>query len=223
MRTSVKVYTIGGLILCVLVVAVLKGWFRGQETPVEEMTTVTSTEPTIVPAPTRESYAPLRPRADTGTAPISVPSPTDPITPPVVEAATTASFQSIDDVLASSLNETQKVQQLFALFPKLKVEDQEEAVQHISNLLPDESYAPLGKMLTDAKLPEPVLDALMGDVLNRDDALKLPVLLDVAKQPNHAMASDAKDVLEIYLEQDYGTDWAAWDTAIKQWLKENAE
>jgi hypothetical protein len=222
MRTSVKIYAIGGLILCIVIVGAFTGWFRGQDTTPEDVTPLEPAEPVTVVSRQPERYAPLRARDEPlSTTPAPLPTPSNaPAVEPVANAVA-GSFQSIDDILGSSLDETQKVQQLFALFPKLTGEDQEEAVQHISNLLPDENYAPLGKLLTDAKLPEAVLDALMTDVLNRGDALKLPALLDVAKQPNHAMASDARDVLEIYLEHDYGVDWTAWDEAIKRWLKEN--
>jgi hypothetical protein len=159
---------------------------------------------------------PARPPVQPGTTP----TPTTAELPPT---AATAPLQTIDEVLASDLNDTQKAQQLLALFPKMKAEDQEEAIQHISNLTTDEAYAPLAKIFTNPAQPESVLDALMSDVLNRGDELKLPLLLEVARKPNHAMASDARDVLEIYLEHDYGTDWAAWDNAVKQWLKENGE
>ena len=76
----------------------------------------------------------------------------------------------------------------------------------MSNLLADAEYAPLGKFLKDSKLPEPVLDVLIVDVLNRPNGLKLPLLLEVAREPQHPKAAEAKDLLELYLEEDYGTD-----------------
>ena len=225
MRTSVKIYAILALVICVGVVGTLKGWFGGGKSKPQE-TVIEPTEPVIEVRTDPEKYAPLRPRTGTGTTPtrppVSTPTTTTTTTTPV--PTETQNFQSIDDIIgATSLDDTQKVQQLLVLFPKLKPEDQEEAIQHMSNLTSDEAYAPLAKMFKDPKQSEDVLDALMTDVLNRGDALKLPLLLEAAKQPNHAMASDARDVLEIYLEKDYGNDWTAWDQAIKEWLKENSE
>ena len=83
--------------------------------------------------------------------------------------------------------------------------------------------APLGKLLTDSKLPEEVLDVLIVDVLNRPNSLKLPLLLEVARDTQHPKAAEAKDLLELYLEEDYGSDWNKWQAKMEQWLKENPD
>jgi RecJ-like exonuclease len=90
-------------------------------------------------------------------------------------------------------------------------------------LLPNEEYAPLGRYLADPKTPAGVLAVLMADVLNRPNALKLPLLLEVARNPDHAKAADAKNVLELYFEHDYGADWNAWQARMQDWLKNNPD
>src|SRR6185312_871612 len=75
--------------------------------------------------------------------------------------------EKIDDIVGSDDPDTNKVQKLFALFPKLPPDGQEEAAQHLSNLVDDEDYAPLGELLKNDKLPEGVLDELLADALNR--------------------------------------------------------
>jgi hypothetical protein len=129
----------------------------------------------------------------------------------------------IEDIIGSDDPDTNKVQQLYALFPKLPPDGQEEAAQHLSNLVDDDEYAPLGEMLKNDKLPEGVLDELLADVLNRPNNLKLPLLLTVASDPNHAKHDEAKDLLELYLGDDYGSDWNSWGQHMTNWMKENPD
>jgi hypothetical protein len=71
--------------------------------------------------------------------------------------------------------------------------------------------------------PEAVLDVLMTDVLNRPNPVKLGTLLEVARTPNHPKAEEARDVLEVYVDENFGEDWAAWQAAVEKWIKENPE
>ena len=93
-------------------------------------------------------------------------------------------------------------------------EGQAEAAQHIANLLPNEDYAPSAATLRFQE-PTGVLDVLMGDVLNRPNALKLPLLLEVARNPDHPKAAEARQVLVLYLEEDYGADWDVWQQKVE--------
>src|SRR5436190_2903348 len=102
----------------------------------------------------------------------------------------------LDEILGSETDDTNKVKELFQMFPRLPEDGQVEIAQHLSNLVEDEDYAPLGKLLENAKLSEDVLDILMADVLNRPNAVKLPMFLELAKNPEHAKAEEAKDLLE---------------------------
>ena len=86
-----------------------------------------------------------------------------------------------------------------------------------------EDYAPLGEMLKNDKLSEGVLDELLADVLNRPNALKLPLLLQVASDANHVKHDEAKDLLELYLGDDYGTDWNTWGQHMTNWLQQNPD
>jgi len=131
--------------------------------------------------------------------------------------------EKIDDIVGSDDPDTNKVAKLYALFPTLPPDGQEEAAQHLSNLVDDEDYAPLGEMLKNDKLPEGVLDELLADVLNRPNNLKLPLLLTVASDENHSKHDEAKDLLELYLGDDYGTDWNSWGQHMTNWMKENPD
>jgi hypothetical protein len=131
--------------------------------------------------------------------------------------------EKIDDIVGGDDADTNKVAKLYALFPTLPPDGQEEAAQHLSNLVDDEDYKPLGEMLKNDKLPEGVLDELLADVLNRPNNLKLPLLLAVASDANHAKHDEAKDLLELYLGEDYGADWNTWGQHMTNWLQQNPE
>ena len=127
----------------------------------------------------------------------------------------------IDELLKADTASADKAQRLIELYPRLPEEGQVEAAQHLANLLPNEEYAPLGRYLADPKTSAGVLAVLMADVLNRPNELKLPLLLEVARNPDHVKAGDAKRVLELYLDHDYGTNWDAWQAQMQEWLQNN--
>jgi hypothetical protein len=130
--------------------------------------------------------------------------------------------EKLDTILTSDKPDPDKAKEMIDMFPKLSPDAQEEIAHHISNLTPDENYS-LGQFLTNSALPEAVLDVFTEDVLNRPNSIKLPLLLDVAKDPNHPKATEAKDILELFLENDYGTDWTTWQSKLGDWLKENPD
>jgi len=56
--------------------------------------------------------------------------------------------------------------------------------------------------------------------LNRPNSVKLPQLLQVTQNPDHPKADEAKDLIELYLDED---DPAKWPDKMQQWLKENPD
>jgi hypothetical protein len=63
----------------------------------------------------------------------------------------------------------------------------------------------------------------MADALNRPNSLKLPVLLQVASAAGNPKADEAKELLQLYLDEDDGADWPKWQARMQQWLKENPD
>ena len=129
----------------------------------------------------------------------------------------------IDEVLRADTEVADTAKKLLEIFPKFPEAGQVEAVQHISNLLDDDDYAPMGQYLTNASMAASVLQALMDDALNRPNSMKLPLFLEVARDPSHPNAAEAKEELEFYLEEDYGTNWNVWAEKLQEWLKENPD
>lgn len=214
-----------GVIAGIIGVGLLVGWWGGLKASLE------TRPPAVELAPANSSPGnhpllvstgtppPLETAAGTNQSPQSTP-----VTPAADAANAPAVWEAkIDQILGAETDDTNKVQQLFEVFPGLPEDGQVEVAQHLSNLVSDEDYAPLGKLLQNAKLPEPVLDVLMGDALNRPNAQKLPTLLEVARNPDHVEAGEAKDLLELYLDEDYGNNWEQWRQKLQEWLKENPD
>jgi hypothetical protein len=187
-------------------------------------------EPVPPPEPASTPSAPLASRPPEPPPPAMATNP-GPLNPDLAQTEPPANpgnlitnwEDRVDQILSSDGDDTNKVNQMFAMFPRLPKDGQVEVAQHLSNLVPDEGYAPLGQMLEDAKLPQDVLDVLMSDVLNRPNSTKLPVLLNIAQNPDHPEAADAKDLLELYLDEDYGNDWPMWQQKMQEWLKDNPD
>jgi len=171
------------------------------------------------PAPTQE----ITQTSVTSTTVLSPAQFTNVVTATANLLNTNAWEEKIDDIVGSDDPDTNKVAQLYALFPTLPPDGQEDVAQHLSNLVDDEDYKPLGEMLKNDKLPEGVLDELLADVLNRPNNLKLPLLLAVASDANHAKHDEAKDLLELYLGEDYGNDWHSWGQHMTNWMQQNPE
>ena len=131
--------------------------------------------------------------------------------------------EKLDDILTSSIDESEKAKQLLEMFPRLPEDAQVEVAHHLANLTADQDFGGLGKYLTDPNTPEGVIEVFMGDLLNRPNSVKLPLLVEVARNPQNPKASEAKDLLELYLEDDYGGDWPTWQAKVEQWLKDNPD
>ena len=225
MQKLSRILTILGIIGGIAAVGILIGWLGGRGSTPKTTPLAEGRHPTASTAPgaAAPAGAKLSPQPSAAVAAgnrASVSSPTSPVAP---SNLITNWEDKVDDILGSENAETNKVKQLFELFPRLSEEGQVEVVQHLSNLVDDADYAPLGKILENANSPESVLDVLMADVLNRPNSIKLPLLLEVAQNSDHAKAAEAKEVLELYLDEDYGTDWAKWRQAMQEWLKENPD
>jgi hypothetical protein len=128
----------------------------------------------------------------------------------------------IDQALRADVGETETAQLLINMLPTLPPDGQAEAAQHISNLLLDKDYNRVLPLVKNPNLPEEVLDVFVTDLMNRDDPVKLPVLLEIAKIPNHPHREEAQTDLQIFLDEDYGNDWAKWQAAMKNYLAKQA-
>lgn len=126
--------------------------------------------------------------------------------------------RQIDQVLDTQAPPGSIARILISMIPSLPEEGQEAAAQHISNLLSDQEYPAVLPLLINPSTSEPVLSVLATDLMNRDDQTKLHAWVEIAKVPNHPYHEEALGNLEIYLDNDYGADWAKWNGAVDEYL-----
>jgi hypothetical protein len=189
-----------------------------------------SVSPTApVPAAADSTVAPPPPQATPANR-VPRPQPTPPpetmaATPPPESAApasparTIAQWEyQIDQILRANASEAQTARVLMNLLPTLPEEGQVEAANHITNLIEDQQFKEVMPLVVNPHLPEDVLDVFMTDLMNRDDSTKLRAFVEIAKVPNHPLREEALSDLEIFLDHDYGNDWAQWNAAIDRYL-----
>ena len=222
MQKFSRVFVVVAIVAGIVVIGGLIGWLGGKG-PGPKINAIpeTATASEAHSAPPRPSD--ISQAGHTETEPGSQPAITR-----ISPAASTPNVltnweEKVDEILGAETDDTNKVRQLFAIFPRVPDEAKAEVAQHLSNLTSDQGYAPLGELLKDPKLPDASLDVLMADALNRPNSVKLPQLLEVAKTPDHPKADEAKVILALCLDEDFGTDWSKWQDKMTAWLKDNPD
>jgi hypothetical protein len=173
------------------------------------------------PAPDSSSAAAVAPPAAEPLA--SEPAEVESTDRPPAEPGGNAVIAASPDPLASILDSAEpvetKAERLLTLLPNTEPARQAEVAGHLVNLLGDEQFLRVGPMLTNTATPEPVLTLLMNELLNRAEAVKLPLAVSVASVENHPLQGDALNLLKVFLGEDYGTNWAAWREAVRARLE----
>ncbi len=220
MKTGLKV-------LAVIVVVI--GLFLGvkamksrQSTPLEpgaEIQTLVTENNASVPKQSNPPAHIANPAAVTATTQTGV-TPTAAVTDTNVIADWE---QKIDDALASGKDEAETAKTILGMFPKMPPEGQISAAQHIVNLLADEDFGSFAGNLTNSAVSTDVHEIIFADLLNRPNKIKLPMLLEVARNGKPEQVTEAKDFLEVFVGEDFGTDWNLWQTKVQEWLKENPD
>lgn len=207
-----------------LAVAAMVGgvmWFLKGDAPVPAPIVAVAT-PTPTPA-AEPSIATTQPARITPQPPVEKMPPPLPTEPTISD-----DDRKIDEVLRanpdnSDAGNTSTAQMLINLLPTLKPEGQAEAAQHISNLISDKEYGRVLPLVKNPNASQEVIDVFFTDLMNRDDSVKLPALLDIAKIPNHPTHEEALTDLQIFLDGDFGSDWGKWEASMKDYLKKQQE
>ena len=83
------------------------------------------------------------------------------------------------------------------LFNKLESSQQLEEIQHAMNMLPDRTVQVVYGILFDSTQSKEVVDVIFSDVLNRDDAIKNPVMEEIVKDKKHPMYFESARILDV--------------------------
>lgn len=213
-----------GIILVAAIVGCGLGWWVSRDSSVQ--TTTTQVSPPAVEENSHVTQIPTAPVTVAVTPAVPPATNTDIVEDPALDPAVASGEEpwqrELDEVLTTEGEPEQKADRLLKLLPNLKEEAQVEISQHLVNFVMDDHYLPLGNILTNASTSEAVASVLMTDLLNRNDNLKLPILLSLARNENHPKHTDAKDLLELYLQENHGDDWAQWESSVTNWLAQNA-
>jgi len=181
--------------------------------------------PIAMPVVTNQALAVAPPAVQ---APAPEPAPSAPEPTPVKRAARTDEGitdweQRLDDILLGDDDENGKADKILALIPISPATAQQELAQHLVNMVQDDHYDGTAEMLTNATTPAEVSDVLMNDLLNRNNTLKLPLLLSIARNDDHPLKAQALDLLGLLTQEDNGTNWDQWSTTIDTWLQNNPQ
>ena len=129
--------------------------------------------------------------------------------------------QRLDDILLRGGEANDKADAITKLMTVAPAEAQVELAQHLINMAQDDHYDGAAELLTNATTPAAVATVLMNDLLNRRNTLKLPMLLAIARNDEHPLKDQARDMLELFLQADYSTNWDQWASAVDAWLQQN--
>jgi hypothetical protein len=202
------------------VLGTLIGWLASRQGDVT---------PVVVPAPAASQSLALAQLAPSTTAsnpyaPIIIHEPvhTD-VSAGTVDEGFPPWEHKLDDILLGDDDENGKADKILALIPTAPPEAQQELAQHLVNMVQDDHYDGTAELLTNANTPADVSGVLMNDLLNRNNSLKLPMLLAIARTDNHPLKDQALDLLGLLTQEDDGTNWDQWSATIDTWLQDNPQ
>lgn len=121
---------------------------------------------------------------------------------------------------APGISEDAKGAALLQMLFTLPEEGVESAAREAIARITDGNYKAALALVLNPQTPASALSVLFADLLERPDSIALPTLLFIARTPTHPFAESARDDLALLLGTQFGTDWAKWDAAIREYLKE---
>ena len=129
---------------------------------------------------------------------------------------------SVDEQLAAiakaALNDTQKAQACLLLLPLMNRDGQRPLAHAAVGYLSDKTRALIEEPLHQGKLDPQILSIFLTDTLKQPNRVKLPVLLGLVLSPGHPMQAEAQELLANFLGKDHGTNWAAWEQAVRAYV-----
>jgi hypothetical protein len=126
--------------------------------------------------------------------------------------------ERISIVTNAPLTVSEKVQALGVMLAGENREAQRRLAHVVVRVSDDDSFRYVRRLILEPGWHPQIHSALMSGTLKRSNSVKLPVLLDLARKQDHPQREEAKQLLAHLLAVDHGSDWAAWEKAMKTWL-----
>ena len=126
----------------------------------------------------------------------------------------------LNSILMQEIEIKEIAQKIFVILPTLPLDGQLEAAQHLVNLSGDEDYSAAEAVYFNTGLNPAVRRIVFEDLMNRPNAVRLPLLVRTLREYGHPMQSEAKENLQSLTGQNEGNDPARWDAVVKNALEE---
>jgi hypothetical protein len=218
MSSLTKVTQVTGVLALAGGVGILIGWLASRQGSVQPIVVPYSSEPPPILLPTAPPVAETARPALAARTSAKLPAADSMIDPGPAEWE-----QKLDEVLLSEADDNTKADRILALIPTAPPNAQAELSQHLVNMVRDDHYDGTAQLLTNSATSTAVSSVLMNDLLNRNNTLKLPMLLAVARQDDHPLKDQAREMLELLIQEDNGANWDQWSAAIDTWLQNNPQ
>jgi hypothetical protein len=121
------------------------------------------------------------------------------------------------------LPDAEKVERFLGLIPSLSDKGKKIALDYATQLITDQDYLRQRPRLLRLAITDDLREVVMLDILTRDDGIKMPSLVELMKSPSEITRHEAREILEAFLDRDYGTDPHQWDAPVRQWVAENQD
>jgi hypothetical protein len=99
------------------------------------------------------------------------------------------------------------------------------AVEEATRLMSDEQFKQLKAQIMGLNDTgsEDMQQTILRDILTRAENVRMPALVDLLRRPPFPGQQEIREILEAYVDVDYGTDIPKWDAAVHKWLIDNEE
>ena len=137
----------------------------------------------------------------------------------------TSEENAVIAVVSKIAPDKQKADELLAMAVTVKDEDAKElAIEHAAKFIPDDDYlAYRDRLFQLAQNPE-IRELVMDDALMRGEEYRLPTLVDMLGSTlSDKENTEIREILEAYLDKDYGPNPSDWKGPVDAWVKENTQ
>lgn len=123
------------------------------------------------------------------------------------------------NIVRADVPDAQKVEDLLRIAPELPGDAQRLAVEEAVELIPDTTYLHYRERLFQLAYSEELRAAIIDDALTRGEEVRLPTLVEMMRLSiSESERTEIREVLEAYLDADYGPDPKHWEAPVRRWV-----